>query len=176
GRVGGGGRGLPEGRRAASRQLRARAAQPRRRAHAPRALGRGRGGSDLRAQTRKLQLRGGELQPRPSACASRRVGARYRGVDAHASVVLRNARAASSRPVVANRDSLDFLRRARAAREGGRGEEALALYRRAVESNGGYFAPANLELAYTLAGLSRNEEAAASVLSVIRRDGTRYPI
>src|SRR5207253_2643620 len=45
-----------------------------------------------------------------------------------------------------------------------------------VESNGGYFAPANLELAYTLAGLSRNEEAAASVLSVIRRDGTRYPI
>ena len=96
--------------------------------------------------------------------------------DADASVVLRNARAASSRPVVANRDSLDFLRRARAAREGGRGEEALALYRRAVESNGGYFAPANLELAYTLAGLSRNEEAAASVLSVIRRDGTRYPI
>jgi tetratricopeptide (TPR) repeat protein len=96
--------------------------------------------------------------------------------DADASAVLHNARSASSRPVIANRDSLDLLRRARAAREDGRDEEALSLYRRAVESNGGYFAPANLELAYTLASLRRNEEAAASVLSVIRRDGTRYPI
>jgi tetratricopeptide (TPR) repeat protein len=96
--------------------------------------------------------------------------------DSDASAVLHNARSASSRPVIANRDALDFLRRARAAREGGRDEEALALYRRAVENNGGYFAPANLELAYTLASLRRNEEAAASVLSVIRRDGTRYPI
>lgn len=96
--------------------------------------------------------------------------------DSSASAVLHNARSASSRPVIANRDALDFLRRARAAREDGRDEEALALYRRAVESNGGYFAPANLELAYTLASLRRNEEAAASVLSVIRRDGTRYPI
>lgn len=96
--------------------------------------------------------------------------------DADASAVLHNARASSTRPVVANRDALDFLRRARAAREGGRNDEALALYRRAVESNGGYFAPANLELAYTLASLSRNEEAAASVLSVIRREGTRFPV
>ncbi|MFL6283844.1 MAG: tetratricopeptide repeat protein [Pyrinomonadaceae bacterium] len=96
--------------------------------------------------------------------------------DADASAVLHNARSASSRPVIANRDALDLLRRARAAREDGRDEEALSLYRRAVESNGGYFAPANLELAYTLSSLRRNEEAAASVLSVIRRDGTRYPI
>lgn len=96
--------------------------------------------------------------------------------DADASAVLHNARSASSRPVIASRDALDLLRRARAAREGGRDEEALSLYRRAVESNGGYFAPANLELAYTLASLRRNEEAAASVLSVIRRDGTRYPV
>jgi tetratricopeptide (TPR) repeat protein len=96
--------------------------------------------------------------------------------DADASVVLRNARASSARPLVAGREAFDLLRRARAAREGGRGEEALALYRRAVESNGGYFAPANLELAYTLAGFRRNEEAAAGVLSVIRREGTRFPI
>ena len=96
--------------------------------------------------------------------------------DMDASAVLRNARASSTRPVVANRDALDLLRRARAAREGGRNDEALALYRRAVESNGGYFAPANLELAYTLASLSRNEEAAAGVLSVIRREGTRFPV
>ena len=96
--------------------------------------------------------------------------------EADARSVLRNARTASTQPVVAKGSALDLLRRARVAREGGRNDEALALYRRAVESNGGYFAPANLELAYTLAGLRRNEEAVAGVLAVIRRDGTRFPI
>lgn len=96
--------------------------------------------------------------------------------DSGASAVLRNARAASTRPLVANAAALDLLRRARAAREGGRDTEAVALYRRAVESNGGYFAPANLEMGYALASLRRNEEAAASVLSVIKREGTRFPI
>jgi tetratricopeptide (TPR) repeat protein len=96
--------------------------------------------------------------------------------EADARSVLRNARTASTQPVVANGSALDLLRRARAARDGGRNDEALALYRRAVESNGGYFAPANLELAYTLATLRRNEEAVAGVLTVIRRDGTRFPV
>ena len=96
--------------------------------------------------------------------------------DPGASAVLRNARTASSKPLVANATSLDLLRRARVAREGGRDTEAVALYKRAVESNGGYFAPANLEMGYTLASLRRNEEAAASVLSVIKREGTRFPI
>jgi len=96
--------------------------------------------------------------------------------DADASSVLRNARASSQRPVTAGREAFDLLRRARAAREGGREEDAAALYRRAVESNGGYFAPANLELGYTLASMRRNEEAAANVLAVIRREGTRFPV
>lgn len=96
--------------------------------------------------------------------------------DSDASVVLRNARTASTKPLVANATSLDLLRRARAAREGGRDTEAVALYKRAVENNGGYFAPANLEMGYALASLKRNEEAAASVLSVIKREGTRFPI
>lgn len=96
--------------------------------------------------------------------------------DADASAVLRNARAASSKPLVANAAALGLLRRARAAREGGRDAEAVALYKRAVETNGGYFAPANLEMGYTLANLRRNEEAAESVISVIRREGTRFPI
>ncbi|HVF42292.1 MAG TPA: tetratricopeptide repeat protein [Pyrinomonadaceae bacterium] len=96
--------------------------------------------------------------------------------DSGASAVLRNARAASTRPLVASAAALDLLRRARVAREGGRDADAVALYRRAVESNGGYFAPANLEMGYTLASLRRNEEAAASVLSVIKREGTRFPI
>lgn len=96
--------------------------------------------------------------------------------DSGASAVLRNARAASSKPLVANAPALALLRRARVAREGGRDTEAVALYKRAVESNGGYFAPANLEMGYALASLKRNEEAAASVLSVIKREGTRFPI
>lgn len=96
--------------------------------------------------------------------------------DADASSVLRNARASSQRPVTAGREAFDLLRRARAAREGGREEDAVALYRRAVESNGGYFAPANLELGYALASMRRNEEAAGVVLAVIRREGTRFPI
>lgn len=96
--------------------------------------------------------------------------------DSGASSVLRNARTASTKPLVANAASLDLLRRARAARGGGREAEAVALYRRAVESNGGYFAPANLEMGYALASLRRNEEAAASVLSVIKREGTRFPV
>lgn len=96
--------------------------------------------------------------------------------DSDASAVLRSARAASTKPLVANGASLDLLRRARAAREGGHDAEAVALYKRAVESNGGYFALANLEMGYTLASLRRNEEAAASVLSVIKREGTRFPV
>jgi len=80
------------------------------------------------------------------------------------------------RPLVVGKQAYDLLRRARAARDGDRDEEAVALYRRAVESNGGYFAPANLELGYTLAGLSREEEAVASLLLVIRREGERYPV
>lgn len=96
--------------------------------------------------------------------------------DSDASAVLRNARSASTKPLVANGSALDLLRRARAARESGRDAEAVALYRRAVESNGGYFAPANLEMGYTLANLRRNEEAAASVLTVIKREGARFPI
>lgn len=96
--------------------------------------------------------------------------------DSGASAVLRNARAASTKPIAANAATLDLLRRARVAREGGRDTEAVALYKRAVESNGGYFAPANLEMGYALASLRRNEEAAASVLSVIKREGTRFPI
>ena len=122
-----------------------------------------------------VEVRASESSADASGAERVPASARPRG-DVDAASVMRNARATSARPVVATRDALELLRRARAARGDGRNEEALALYRRAVESNGGYLAPANLELAYTLAGFRRNEEAAASVISVIRRDGTRYPI
>ena len=90
----------------------------------------------------------------------------------------RESRTASARlrPLVIGRETYDLLRRAREAREGRRGDEAVALYRRAIETNGGYFAPANLELGFTLAGLQRTEEAVASLLAVTGREPTRYPI
>jgi tetratricopeptide (TPR) repeat protein len=65
---------------------------------------------------------------------------------------------------------------ARSSSEDRRGEEAVALYRRAIEKNGGYFAPANLELGFTLAGLQRTDEAVAALLVVISREPARYPI
>jgi tetratricopeptide (TPR) repeat protein len=97
--------------------------------------------------------------------------------DRDATKVLREARQPDVlRPLVVDRETYDLLRRARDARNGNRNEEAIGLYRRAIESNGGFFAPANLELGYTFAGLRRNEEAIASLLVVIQQEGTRYPI
>ncbi|HWS56010.1 MAG TPA: tetratricopeptide repeat protein, partial [Pyrinomonadaceae bacterium] len=83
---------------------------------------------------------------------------------------------AAGRPLAVGKRTYDFLRRARAAREGARFDEAVALYREAIESNGGYFAPADLELGFALAGLRRTDEAAAQFLAVTRRSGPRYPI
>lgn len=93
------------------------------------------------------------------------------------SALMREARRPDAlRPIVVGRQSYDLLRSARSARDRDRGEEAVALYRRAIESNGGYLAPANLELGYTLAGLKREDEAVASLLLVVRREGARYPV
>lgn len=80
------------------------------------------------------------------------------------------------RPLVIGRETYELLNRAREAREDHRGEEAVVLYRRAIEKNGGYFAPANLELGFTLAGLQRTDEAVAALLVVTSRDPGRYPI
>ncbi|MDQ5839281.1 MAG: tetratricopeptide repeat protein, partial [Acidobacteriota bacterium] len=91
----------------------------------------------------------------------------------------RESRSTSSkplRPLVIGRETYDLLNRAREAREDRRGEEAVALYRRAIEKNGGYFAPANLELGFTLAGLQRTDEAVAALLVVTSREPARYPI
>jgi tetratricopeptide (TPR) repeat protein len=94
-----------------------------------------------------------------------------------ASAVVREARKPQTlRPLVVKKKTYDLLRRARDARDGDRDEEAVALYRNAIESNGGYFAPANLELGFTLAGMNHDEEAIASLLLVIGREGARYPI
>nr|MDQ3805638.1 tetratricopeptide repeat protein [Acidobacteriota bacterium] len=80
------------------------------------------------------------------------------------------------RPLVVRSQTYDFLRRARAARESARLEQAVALYRDAIESNGGYFAPADLELGFALSSLRRTDEAINQLLLVIRRSGSRYPV
>lgn len=93
-----------------------------------------------------------------------------------ASAVIRGARAKKASPLVVVGETYDLLRRARAARGAERFEEAVSLYRQAIQRNGGYFAPANLELSYSLSALLRNDEAISSVLLVIERSGTRYPV
>lgn len=92
--------------------------------------------------------------------------------------MLREARAPRGTPaqLVVDRESYTLLLSARAARSDERPEEAVALYRRAIKEGGGYVAVANMELGFTLITLRRNEEAAASLLAVVRKEGARYPL
>ena len=71
--------------------------------------------------------------------------------------------------------SYDFLQRARNAAERGKMPEAVENYRRLLDREDGYFAPANLELSYALMSLNRLDEAFEHLLQVSRRDGARYP-
>lgn len=68
------------------------------------------------------------------------------------------------------------LQRGRTAHERGRYEEAVANFRSVIKRMGGYFAPANLELSYSLIELKRNDEAIDSLLQVAQKDGARLPI
>jgi tetratricopeptide (TPR) repeat protein len=79
-------------------------------------------------------------------------------------------------PLALDQISFDFLQRARNASERGKMLEAVENYRRVLSRQGGYFAPANLELSYALLKLQRYDEALGSLLEVSKRDGTRYPI
>jgi len=77
---------------------------------------------------------------------------------------------------VVDRQSFELLRGARAARAEERNEEAVGLYRRAIREGGGYLAPANMEMGFTLFSMRRHEEAAAVLLAVVRKEGARYPL
>ena len=81
-----------------------------------------------------------------------------------------------SKPLEIDQASFDFLQRARIASERGKMLDAVDNYRRLLSRQGGYFAPANLELSYALLSLKRYDEAIANLLQVSQRDGTRYPI
>lgn len=84
--------------------------------------------------------------------------------------------AAPLRTLTVDRETYDLLERARAAREGGRDEEAITFYRRVLSRSNGLFPPANLELAFALSSLKRYDEAAEALLTVAKREGARYPI
>ncbi|HWS87172.1 MAG TPA: tetratricopeptide repeat protein [Pyrinomonadaceae bacterium] len=92
--------------------------------------------------------------------------------------LLRGARASKGAHAafVVEKPAYDSLLKARSARASDRPEEAVEYYRRAIREGGGYLAPANMELGLTLVGLRRNEEAAASLLAVARREGGRHPL
>ena len=92
--------------------------------------------------------------------------------------LLRGARPAkgAGTAAVVDQRSFDLLRGARAARADERNEEAVGLYRRAIREGGGYLAPANMEMGFTLFSMRRHEEAAAALLAVVRKEGARYPL
>jgi tetratricopeptide (TPR) repeat protein len=84
---------------------------------------------------------------------------------------------ASLRPRELDRATYELLRSARAARENGNPEAALKDYRGVLaRSPGGYFPPANLELAVALINLKRDEEAIAVLTPVVQKEAARYPI
>jgi tetratricopeptide (TPR) repeat protein len=83
---------------------------------------------------------------------------------------------AAAMPLTLDQVSFEFMQRARGASERGKMLEAVENYRRVLNRQGGYFAPANLELSYALVSLKRNDEAVAHLLQVSQRDGARYPI
>ena len=72
--------------------------------------------------------------------------------------------------------SYTYLQNARAAWEHGKNSEAVDNYRRLLNRNNGYFAPANLELSYALLSLKQYDEALANLIEVSKRDGARFPI
>ena len=72
--------------------------------------------------------------------------------------------------------SYDFLQKARNATEHGKLAEAVDNFQRLLQREGGYFAPANLELSYVLLNLKRYDEAMGNLIAVSKRDGSRYPI
>jgi tetratricopeptide (TPR) repeat protein len=75
-----------------------------------------------------------------------------------------------------DRASFAYMQKARDASERGRMSEAVENYQEVVSRQGGYFAPANLELSYALLSLKRYDEALGNLIQVTRRDGARYPI
>ncbi|HEX8285855.1 MAG TPA: tetratricopeptide repeat protein [Pyrinomonadaceae bacterium] len=93
-----------------------------------------------------------------------------------ATELLRSARASRGSVPAVGRQAYTLLVGARSARADERNEDAVGLYRRAIREGGGYLAPANMELGFTLFAMRRHDEAVAALLAVVRKDGGRYPL
>ena len=87
-----------------------------------------------------------------------------------------SAKPATSKTLTLDQISFDYLQRARDASERGKLLDAVKNFQRLLDRQGGYFAPANLELSYTLLSLKRYDEALAQLVAVTQRDGARYPV
>ena len=72
--------------------------------------------------------------------------------------------------------SFDYLQKARTASERGKMNEAVEYFQKVLTHQGGYFAPANLELGYVFLSQKRYDEALNSLVEVTKRDGARYPV
>ena len=93
-----------------------------------------------------------------------------------ATELLRGARASKGSVPAVGRQAYTSLVGARSARADERNEDAVVLYRRAIREGGGYLAPANMELGFTLFAMRRHEEAVSALLAVVSKDGARYPL
>lgn len=91
-------------------------------------------------------------------------------------VEAKSALVRTAKPLALDQASYDFLQKARTATERGKLMEAVDNFQRVLGRQGGYFAPANLELSYVLLNLKRYDEAMGYLLAVSKRDGGRYPI
>ena len=87
-----------------------------------------------------------------------------------------SAAARGPRTLTLDQMSYDYLQRARNASERGKLAEAVDNFQQVLNRQGGYFAPANLELSYVLLSLKRYDEALGNLVAVTKRDGGRYPI
>jgi tetratricopeptide (TPR) repeat protein len=84
--------------------------------------------------------------------------------------------ASALKPLTVDAQTYELLQRARAAREGGRFEEAVGFYRRVLEAHKGFFPPANLEMSYALINLKRADEAIATLSALTAKEGAHYPV
>lgn len=87
-----------------------------------------------------------------------------------------NSSRSTNKSLVLDQESFGFLQRARTSTEKGNTLDAVDNYKRLIKREGGYFAPANLELSFALLSLKRFDEALEQLQLVSGRDGSRYPI
>jgi tetratricopeptide (TPR) repeat protein len=114
-----------------------------------------------RPRTATVSPRSASVVPRPASSSVKSVAVKP---------------ATASKTLSLDQISFDFLQRARDASERGKMVDAVNNFQRLLSRQGGYFAPANLELSYALLSLKRYDEALAQLLAVSQRDGARYPV